>query len=128
MPQFLGALSILALPAIVLIRAGVLSSRGVTALKFAALDKTDFLILPFALGYFYLIFARVWYPTHTTWVSWTGVAFCALALLLILLSLFWFGRSFRVGIDAERPGPLVTSGIFGISRNPMYVAFALLLL
>ena len=56
------------------------------------------------------------------------MASCACALLLIALSLLSFGRSFRVGIDSEQPGALVTSGIFGITRNPMYVAFALLLL
>jgi protein-S-isoprenylcysteine O-methyltransferase Ste14 len=127
-PQYIGALSILVLVALVLFRAGLLRSSGVTALKFGALDKSDFLILPFALGYFYLIFERAWHPADTPWEAWVGVALCAAALLLMVLSLFSFGRSFRVGIDVEGPGALVTSGIFGISRNPMYVAFALLLL
>ena len=34
-----------------------------------------------------------------------------------------FGMSFRVGIDTDHPGKLVTSGVFAYSRNPIYVAF-----
>jgi len=45
----------------------------------------------------------------------------------ILWSLISFGRSFRVGIDTDRPDRLITSGIFAISRNPIYVAFAAVL-
>ena len=45
----------------------------------------------------------------------------------MLLSLVSFGRSFRVGIDSDRPDKLVTTGIFAYSRNPIYVAFALVL-
>ena len=49
------------------------------------------------------------------------MAFCAGGLGLLLLSLISFGRSFRVGIDTDRPDRLVTSGIFAVSRNPIYV-------
>ena len=43
-----------------------------------------------------------------------GLAFFALALAA-------FGDGWRVGIDTERPGELVTRGVFGISRNPIFV-------
>jgi protein-S-isoprenylcysteine O-methyltransferase Ste14 len=39
-----------------------------------------------------------------------------------------FGDSFRVGIDVERPDRLVTTGIFAVSRNPIYVGFGLVLI
>lgn len=58
---------------------------------------------------------------------WIGVAFCAGGLGLLLWSLISFGWSFRVGIDTDRPDRLITSGIFAISRNPIYVAFAAVL-
>ncbi|MGB7355280.1 MAG: isoprenylcysteine carboxylmethyltransferase family protein, partial [Acidobacteriaceae bacterium] len=57
-----------------------------------------------------------------------GVACCGSGLSLMLASLVSFGRSFRVGIDSEHPDKLVTSGVFSFSRNPIYVAFALVLL
>ena len=61
-------------------------------------------------------------------VAWVGVALCFGGLLLLFLSLVSFGQSFRVGIDVDQPDKLVTTGIFAISRNPIYVGFALVLL
>jgi protein-S-isoprenylcysteine O-methyltransferase Ste14 len=39
-----------------------------------------------------------------------------------------FGRSFRIGIDTDQPDTLITDGIFAFSRNPIYVAFAIILI
>ena len=61
-------------------------------------------------------------------VSWVGVALCAAGLGMLLWSLISFGRSFRVGIDVEQPDKLITTGVFGVSRNPIYVAFAFVLI
>ena len=33
-----------------------------------------------------------------------------------------------MGIDIEHPDKLITSGVFAFSRNPIYVAFAFILL
>jgi protein-S-isoprenylcysteine O-methyltransferase Ste14 len=33
-----------------------------------------------------------------------------------------------VGIDTDHPGGLITTGVFAFSRNPIYLAFALILL
>jgi len=51
-----------------------------------------------------------------------------LGVLLFLVSLVSFGRSFRVGIDTDNPGKLVTTGVFALSRNPIYVAFWIMML
>lgn len=136
MPRYFGALTIVLLLAMVLIRVGMLRRRGVRAMQFGKLDKTDFLIPPFALFYFYLVFAAAFgLPTVSTQeffrseaVAWVGVFFCLAGLALMAWSLVSFGRSFRVGIDTEHPGGLVTTGAFAHSRNPIYVAFALVLL
>ena len=33
-----------------------------------------------------------------------------------------------MGIDTEHPDKLITTGVFAVSRNPIYVAFAFILL
>jgi protein-S-isoprenylcysteine O-methyltransferase Ste14 len=54
-------------------------------------------------------------------------AFSALAGLCIYASALWvFGDSWRLGIDRETPGALVTDGIFAWTRNPVYVGLDLL--
>ncbi len=105
-------------------------------MHFGNIDKKDFLIPPFALFYFYLVFAAAFgFPSvstqqffHSEVISWGGVLFCLVGLLLLLWSLVSFGKSFRVGIDVDRPDRLITTGIFAFSRNPIYVAFAIILI
>lgn len=41
------------------------------------------------------------------------------------LALRAFGSSWRLDIDRDRPGPLVTAGIFSRSRNPIYLSLTL---
>jgi protein-S-isoprenylcysteine O-methyltransferase Ste14 len=104
-------------------------------MHFGHLDKTDFLIPPVALFYFYTVFAAAFsWPLVSTQmlfrsnaIAWIGVGLCFTGLLVLFLSLVSFGRSFRVGIDVDQPDKLVTTGIFAISRNPIYVGFALVL-
>jgi protein-S-isoprenylcysteine O-methyltransferase Ste14 len=52
-----------------------------------------------------------------------GIAICYTSLIWIGLTLKSFGKSFRIGIDGNAPDKLVTSGMFALSRNPIYVAF-----
>src|SRR5262249_51708777 len=59
---------------------------------------------------------------------WVGVFLGFGGLVLLLLSLVSFGKSFRVGIDVDHSDKLVTTGVFAFSRNPIYVAFGLVLL
>jgi len=48
-------------------------------------------------------------------------------VLVLVASLISFGSSFRVGIDVDKPDELVTTGVFAVSRNPIYVGFAFVL-
>ncbi len=128
MPKYFAALTVLLMLGMVLTR--------VEAMNFGKIDKTDFLIPPFALFYFYLVLAHTFnFPTvskaelfHSEIISWIGVFFCLAGLSLLSWSLISFGRSFRVGIDTEHPDKLITSGVFAFSRNPIYVAFTCILL
>ena len=136
MPKYLAALTIVLMLGMVVTRSLLLKRKGIEAMQFGKIDKTDFILPPFALFYFYLVFAAAFHwPTVATQaffqsdaIAWVGVAFCMAGLALLLWTLVSFGRSFRVGIDQDHPGQLVTAGSFAMSRNPIYVAFAGILL
>lgn len=136
MTGYFAALTILLLLGTVLTRVVLLRRAGTNAMHFGDLDKTDFLIPPVALFYFYAIFAAAFgWPLvsaqrffQSEVVGWIGVALCFAGLLVLWLSLISFGRSFRVGIDADQPDELVTTGVFAFSRNPIYVGFGLVLI
>ena len=50
-----------------------------------------------------------------------GVLLISSGLIVFILAFFNFGDSWRVGVDYETPGALVTRGIFSLTRNPIYV-------
>ncbi len=67
MPKYLGALTIVLLLGIVLSRVFLLKWQGIKAMKFGNIDKTDFLIPPLALFYFYVLFAAAFdWPNVST--------------------------------------------------------------
>jgi protein-S-isoprenylcysteine O-methyltransferase Ste14 len=59
----------------------------------------------------------------STWMA--GAALELSAVLLFAASLWSFGASWRVGVDQNRPGKLVTSGVFALSRNPIFLSMDL---
>jgi protein-S-isoprenylcysteine O-methyltransferase Ste14 len=136
MPGYLAAATIALLIGMVLTRVFLLRRTGTRAMYFGNIDKKDFLIPPVALFYFYTVFAAAFgWPLlggqrifQSGTAAWIGVGLCFSGLLMLLLSLISFGRSFRVGIDIDHPDQLVTSGVFGWSRNPIYVGFFLVLI
>jgi protein-S-isoprenylcysteine O-methyltransferase Ste14 len=136
MQKYLAALTIVLLLGMVLIRVFVMRRTGTRAMHFGKIDKTDFLIPPFALFYFYTVFAAAFNLPfvstqeffHSEVLSWVGVILCLAGLILLFLSLVSFGKSFRVGIDVDHADKLVTTGVFAFSHNPIYVAFAFVLL
>lgn len=136
MTGYLAALTLVVLPGSVVTRVILLRRKGTQAMHFASMDKKDFLIPPFALFYFYTVFAAAFHwpiPSGQRFfqsevAGWIGVGLCGAGLLMLILSLVSFGRSFRVGIDADDPDQLVTTGVFAFSRNPIYVGFALVLI
>jgi protein-S-isoprenylcysteine O-methyltransferase Ste14 len=132
MQKYFAAGTIVLMMAMVITRVLMLRKKGIEAMKFGKIDKTDFILPPFALFYFYLVFANAFnLPTisrqeffHTDLVRWIGVFFCLAGLALLLWSIISFGKSFRVGIDTGHADQLITTGAFAFSRNPIYVAFA----
>src|SRR5215470_15594836 len=102
-PRYFAALTIVLFLGMVLTRAWLMGRRGIKAIYFANLDKKDFLIPPFALFYFYMVFASAFrLPQvsrqeffHSEVLSYVGVFFCLSGLSLFSWSLVSFGRSFR---------------------------------
>jgi protein-S-isoprenylcysteine O-methyltransferase Ste14 len=135
MPGYFAPVTLLLLLGMVWGRVLLMRRAGTKAVHFGEVDKKDFLIPPLALLYFYIVFAAAFdLPGvskqeffHSREVSWAGVLLCLAGLLLLFLSLVSFGKSFRVGIDPARPDKLVTTGVFAFTRNPIYVAFGLIL-
>jgi protein-S-isoprenylcysteine O-methyltransferase Ste14 len=132
---YLAALTLVLMIGMVSSRVFIMRAQGVGAMKFGQIDRRDFFILPFALVYFGIVLAAAFAPGavsslklfHSASLSWLGVMLCAAGLALLLWSLVSFGRSFRVGIDADNPDRLITTGAFAYSRNPIYVAFTFIL-
>ena len=57
MQKYFAALTILLLPGMVWVRVMLMRRKGIKAMHFGAIDKKDFLILPFAIFYFNVVFA-----------------------------------------------------------------------
>jgi protein-S-isoprenylcysteine O-methyltransferase Ste14 len=50
-----------------------------------------------------------------------GVAAIVVGLIVFAAALHVFGRSWRIGIDHDRPGRLITQGVFSVTRNPIFL-------
>jgi len=135
MQGYFAVATIIILLILIFSRVVLLQKKGIKVMKFGEMDKSDFILPPFAFLYFYLVFASAFnWPRigaeifSNEIIHWIGVVLCLLALIFIFLSLISFGKSFRIGIDMDHPGTLVTTGAFAISRNPLYTSFAVILL
>jgi protein-S-isoprenylcysteine O-methyltransferase Ste14 len=136
MQSYLGFALILLFACIVAGRSLVLKSRGIDSVEFGGKDKKDFLLLPFALFYFYLIAAHTFgWPTvpgeelfRNKLIAWLGVLSCVAAAVFFIWTMVSFKESFRVGLSENTEQGLITNGAFALSRNPIYVSFALMLI
>lgn len=63
-----------------------------------------------------------------SWLRWAGVALLLLSLAWTVVAQAQMGESWRIGIDEERRTPLVRQGIYGLSRNPIFLGMMLTLL
>lgn len=119
----------------VLIRSAILRRRGIKVIVFGQTDKSDFILVPLVLAIAYTALANtfglpMWPPLirpfwGTIIPGWFGLGLCGAAIIGFALTLASFGDSFRVGIDENKPDKLITTGMFALSRNPIYVCFLL---
>lgn len=54
-----------------------------------------------------------------------GCLLLVLGLGMFVAALFSFGTSWRIGVDTQNPGSLVTRGAFALSRNPIFLSMDL---
>jgi protein-S-isoprenylcysteine O-methyltransferase Ste14 len=115
----------------------ILKSLGGT--NILVLGKKDKRELLFGLGYFLLLYIilanaitlpmphiinRFFWDIEVIRII--GVIFCCLGTVGYIICTFNFWQSVRIGVDYENAGKLTTTGIYAISRNPMYMSFLLL--
>ena len=127
--RIIAIVAFLLLIILVLIRAAILRRQGVKAMVFGQTDKSDFLL---AIPILFFIYTLTGLPLpeflrhrviDSSILGWCGVILCAAALVWFAMTLRYFGRSFRVGIDENTKEKLITGGTFALSRNPLYVGF-----
>lgn len=56
----------------------------------------------------------------TATLRWLATGMFAACVLLIVIAQVQMGSSWRIGVPAEGPGALVSRGVFGWSRNPIF--------
>jgi protein-S-isoprenylcysteine O-methyltransferase Ste14 len=54
-------------------------------------------------------------------LKWIGVILCYAGIVVFLCALISFGKAWRIGIDETHSDELVTTGIFAVSRNPIFL-------
>jgi len=59
-------------------------------------------------------------------MAWSGLLPGRITTVILESCFVW--AEFSGGIDTEHPDKLITSGVFAVSRNPIYVAFGMILL
>lgn len=123
----------LSLIVMVLLKVIKMKQSGLQAFVFAKTHRSDLCLPPIALFVIYHLFANVFDLPRISGknlielplLEYLGFMFCMLGVGLFLWGLISFKTSFRVGIDDQKPGQLVTTGAFAYTRNPLYVAFSL---
>ena len=133
MVKYIPILELPLLIIMVLIRNIMLRRHGIKAIMFGATDKTDYLIIPVVLLFFYgllSIIIKLPFPNilikpffEEGFLYIVSIFICTAGLIWFAFTLKVFGKSFRVGIDENTKDELIKTGTFAISRNPLYVGF-----
>jgi len=58
-------------------------------------------------------------------IQFAGAVVIFVSLLVFCLALISFSSSWLVGIDTAAPGELITTGVFSVTRNPIFLAMDL---
>ena len=64
---------------------------------------------------------------NSSFLTIIGIASLVAALLWVLVAQIQMGDSWRIGIDEKSKSPLVQNGLFGVSRNPIFLGMLIML-
>ena len=101
------------------------SAHGVIGRWFKGLMAGMYvLVLALGFGLDVELLGRLRWAEHEA-ARLAGWALLGVGLVVIVLAQAQMGRSWRMGIDAQRPTALVMEGIFARSRNPIFLGMRL---
>lgn len=121
----------------------VWKKTGVNPVVFKGSDDAhDFIGRVFKLGFAVIVVVVVVYSffpgayqylapipwLERMWIRSAGITFLIASLLWTILAQARMGDSWRIGIDSEHKTKLVQTGIFRISRNPIFLGIMVTLL
>ena len=69
-------------------------------------------------------------PVHYLEIKWLriiAIVLCFISLLVTMLGHFDMAQSWRIGIDKINEAPLVQTGLFQVSRNPVFLSMIVVL-
>ncbi|MBI3163307.1 MAG: isoprenylcysteine carboxylmethyltransferase family protein [Chloroflexi bacterium] len=91
------------------------------------LIATALIVLAFSLSeaLYNLLIPISW--LNSSWLVGIGLALLAAALIWVLIAQVQMGDSWRIGIDEKTSSPLVQHGLFGVSRNPIFLGMLVML-
>lgn len=83
-------------------------------------------VFSFLEGYYHWLSPITW--MNSSMLIIIGVALLVLALIWVLIAQLQMGDSWRIGIDEQTKSALVQHGLFGVSRNPIFLGMMVMLL
>ncbi len=105
------------------------TAHDFAGLMFKVISAFIFLIVGvYAFGQnYYAYLLPVWY-LQSTLLQTIGLILLHLALLWIVIAQIQMGNSWRIGIDEKNRTQLKTNGLFGLSRNPVFLGIIISML
>lgn len=99
----------------------VLGARGPREIALLAVSATGLILLP--LLYVATGFPRFAGYSFSPVQAWIGVLVALVSLVMFRLAHRALGRNWSVSLDVREQHTLVTEGVYGLVRHPMYTAF-----
>ena len=102
----------------------VLIGKNQKSLYVKILETTPIFLTTILIFLTIINFSQGNISTHSI-LSYLGLVVGLSSLYFLISGYYCMGNSWRIGISNTTKTPLITSGIFSLTRNPVYIAFDL---